>query len=120
MKGLFSYSTNALIYQITMKTLIILVIYCYIVSIHGSVQHGTLSQPIKDYLLAKETYLKADSAYYKCLAICLYCYHDQKSFYQCANVQCPLLQDFDFPPNFDEDCELLLPLNMKFKEPQLH
>ncbi|KAK4475165.1 hypothetical protein MN116_002248 [Schistosoma mekongi] len=119
MKEMFSYSMNGLIYQLTMKTLLILVIYCYIVLIHGSVQHGTLSQPMKDYLLAKETYLTTDSAYFKCLAVCLHCYHD-KLFNQCANVLCPSLQDFEFPQDFDKDCLLFSSLTMKLKELPLH
>ncbi|CAH8642184.1 unnamed protein product [Schistosoma bovis] len=116
---LFKYFSNRLIYPLTMKTLLVLFIY-YTFSIHGSIQHAALGQPMKDSSLAKEVYFRTDSGYNKCLAICLYCYRDQKSFYDCANVQCPLLQDADFPPHFDEDCVLLSSLSMKLKESLIH
>ncbi|CAH8665250.1 hypothetical protein MS3_00004318 [Schistosoma haematobium] len=116
---LFKYFSKRLIYPLTMKTLLVLFIY-YTFSIHGSIQHAALGQPMKDSSLAKEVYFRTDSGYNKCLAICLYCYRDQKSFYDCANVQCPLLQDADFPPHFDEDCVLLSSLSMKLKESLIH
>ncbi|CAH8563703.1 unnamed protein product [Schistosoma turkestanicum] len=112
---LSKYSSKGLIYQLTMKSLLILFISCT-VSIYGSIQHPASSQKMKDYLLAKEIYSVADSAYDKCLAICLHCYQDPQSFYHCANVQCPSLQNANFPPHFDEDCVFLSSSNMQLKE----
>lgn len=72
---LFKYFSKRLIYPLTMKTLLVLFIY-YTFSIHGSIQHAALGQPMKDSSLAKEVYFRTDSGYNKCLAICLYCYRD--------------------------------------------
>ncbi|CAH8650596.1 unnamed protein product [Heterobilharzia americana] len=111
--------SKGLLYELFIESLFIILL-CYTISTHGSVQHPSLSQPLKDDLLAEEIYFKADSAYHKCLAICLYCYENQKSFHHCANIQCPLLQDADFPPNFDKDCVLFASLDMKLKGNMLH